>query len=699
MIKKSLKAKMLVIIVGVLIVILAVLAVFVSTLSYQSTMSISEKYIEEQMRKEGLVLSKFFENHLNAAEAMVSAVKIAEQKGTLTRDNVTQILTNVLQDQPNASDNWFVFEPNAFDGLDAQSIGRADSDDKGRFVPLVFPDGSGYGIDRCYAYDTDPYYLVPKDTLKPFITQPTVYDIGGVPVNMVTISVPIVIDGKFYGVGGIDIAVDQLLLDLNKVKLFDTGFIKILGPDGTIFAHPNTELINTVSEEFTSSNSGTLLSTLLGGQSIDSINDKIPGDKKDFKMFVPLAVSEYGPTWILGSEIPTKEITKEAASIRNFNFIASIIGLIIIGFITSLYISNITKWIKNVAGASKSISEGNLAISIDPNMLKREDEIGVLAHSFEHMKEELRQIASNIVETSEEVSASSNMLRESTSQSAITSDDISRAIQEVAKGATDQARDTEKGSEEVVNLGKIIEKNQLQLNQLAENAQQVIKVVQLGTESMQKLDDQANRTNKEMDVITVSINSTYKSVSRIKEVSGLIASISEQTNLLALNASIEAARAGEHGRGFAVVADEIRKLAEQSKNSTHDIDTALSLLSKDAENLVDVSDKIRVVVTEQLEGVTMTTEQFSEIRKSIDDIVRRIEAIDQAGLDMEMKKDHIMEVMTNLSAIAEENAASTEETSASTEEQSASIHEMSEKSEELAAVAVKLKEVASYFKI
>jgi Methyl-accepting chemotaxis protein len=291
------------------------------------------------------------------------------------------------------------------------------------------------------------------------------------------------------------------------------------------------------------------------------------------------------------------------------------------------------------------------------------------------------------------------MLKESTSQSAITSEDISRAIQEVAQGATDQARDTEKGTEEVVNLGVIIEANQNQLNQLAENAQEVIKVVKLGTESMQKLDDQANRTNQEMDVITVSIDSTYKSVGRIKEVSGLIASISEQTNLLALNASIEAARAGEHGRGFAVVADEIRKLAEQSKNSTLDIDNALSVLNKDAENLVEVSEKIRIVVTEQLEGVTMTTEQFEAIRQSIDDIVNRIETIDQAGLDMQTKKDHIMEVMTNLSAIAEENAASTEETSASTEEQSASIHEMSDKSEELAKVAIKLKELASYFKI
>lgn len=699
MIKKSLKAKMLVIIVGVLIVILAVLAVFVSTLSYQSTMSISEKYIEEQMRKEGLVLSKFFENHLNAAESMVSAVKIAEEKGILTRDNVNQILMNVLEDQPYASDNWFVFEPNAFDGLDSQSVGRLDSDENGRFVPLVYRDGSDFGIDRCYAYESDPYYLVPKETLKPFITEPTVYDIGGVPVNMVTITVPIVIDGKFYGAGGIDIAVDQLLLDLNKVQLFDTGFIKILGPDGKIFAHPDASLIGTISEEFSSNNSSTLLSAVVDGQTLNSITDKISGDKHDFKMLLALDVSEYGPTWILGSEIPTKEITREAATIRNFNFIASIVGLIVIGVITAFYISRITKWIKNVADASKLISEGNLAISIDSQMLRREDEIGVLAQSFEHMKEELRQIAVNIVETSEEVSASSNMLKESTSQSAITSEDISRAIQEVAKGATDQARDTEKGSEEVVNLGVIIEANQNQLNQLAENAQEVIKVVKLGTESMQKLDEQANRTNKEMDVITVSIDSTYKSVGRIKEVSGLIASISEQTNLLALNASIEAARAGEHGRGFAVVADEIRKLAEQSKNSTLDIDNALSVLNKDAENLVEVSEKIRIVVTEQLEGVTMTTEQFEAIRQSIDDIVNRIETIDQAGLDMQTKKDHIMEVMTNLSAIAEENAASTEETSASTEEQSASIHEMSDKSEELAKVAIKLKELASYFKI
>jgi methyl-accepting chemotaxis protein len=315
--KNSLKAKMLITIVGVLVLILASLAIVTSTLSYNATMDISEQYIKEQMDSEGLVLSKFFENHLNAAEAMVSAVKIAKDEGTLTRENVNNILINVLKDQPDAFDNWFVWEPNAFDGKDNEFIGSVDADEQGRFVPLAYRDGSNFAIDKCYAYDTDPYYLIPKETLKPYITVPTVYDIGGVPVNMVTISVPIVIDGKFYGAGGIDIAVDQLMADLNSVILFDTGFLQLLGPDATVFAHRVPENINTVAEEFQDSDRDQKLAKILSGEVTSEISHSDILDTKAYKQFVRFDVSEYGPTWILGATIPMAEITQEAAMIRN----------------------------------------------------------------------------------------------------------------------------------------------------------------------------------------------------------------------------------------------------------------------------------------------------------------------------------------------------------------------------------------------
>jgi methyl-accepting chemotaxis protein len=375
------------------------------------------------------------------------------------------------------------------------------------------------------------------------------------------------------------------------------------------------------------------------------------------------------------------------------------VGLIVIGVITAFYISHITRWIEKIAKASKEISEGNLAINMDSKMLKRTDELGTLARSFDYMKDELRKIATNIIQTAKMMTESSDMLSEASAQSALTSEDIARAVEEIARGATDQAKDTEKGSDEVVNLGFIIENNQRELNTLSDNAKEVISVVHVGTQSMQSLDTQAKRTSDEIETITESISSTYQSVNRIKEVSSFIASISEQTNLLALNASIEAARAGEHGRGFAVVADEIRKLAEQSKNSTQEIDVALKQLNLDAENLVRVADEIKGVVSEQLIGVNVTKEQFVSIRGAIDDIVIRIQAIGKAGSEMLQKKDHIMEVMTNLSAIAEENAASTEETAASTQEQTANILEMSRKSEELAELAIQLKKASEYFKI
>lgn len=697
MIKRSLKLKMLLTIIGATVLVLAVLAVTTSTLSFNATMTISESYISEQIRSEGLVLSKFFENHLKATEAMVSAVKIAKDKGILTRDNVNDILINVLRDQPDAYDNWFVFEPNMFDGLDSTSIGRPDSDEQGRFVPLGFRDGDNYGIDKCYAYDTDPYYLEPKSTLKPLITVPTVYEIAGTKVNMVTISVPIVIDGVFYGCGGIDIAVDKLMADLNAVTLFKSGYLQLLGTDGKIFAHKNPELLDKISEAYT--NHPDTIKAALDGEFVELSGLDETLKKQVIEYYAPIDMSAFGPRWILGAVIPEAEISASSANIRNINFIASMAGLVIIGVITALYINRISLWIHKVAEASKHISEGNLALEIDPKMLKRTDELGILAGSFEHMKEALRSIAKSIVGTAEEMNESAAMLQEATNQSAITAEDIARAISEVAKGAMDQARDTEKGSEEVINLGNILDDNQHALNALAESAHGMIAVVQQGTASMQNLDVQAKRTSEEITAITGSIDSTYASVNRIKEVSSLIASISEQTNLLALNASIEAARAGEHGRGFAVVADEIRKLAEQSKNSTTDIDEALKKLNADAENLVRVAEELKTVVSEQLTGVDQSTQQFKEIRNTIDTIVSRIEIIDRAGGAMLEKKDHIMEVMTNLSAIAEENAASTEETSASTEEQSANILEMHKKSEELAELAAKLEQASRYFKL
>jgi methyl-accepting chemotaxis protein len=697
--KMNLKFKMVLSIIGTLVVVLSVLIAGISFLTFKNTMDISEVLIQEKITSEAHTTAAFFDSHLSVAETMASSFQLAKTGGTMTREEGVQVLKNVLASQSKAVDVWVIWEPNAFDGKDAANIGKIDSDPTGRYVPLVLRDGDKFAVDKCYGFDTDAYYMEPKKTMKPFISEPAVYKIGGKDVNMVTITAPIIVDGKFVGAAGVDIEVQTVVDQINSVKLFGDGYLKLIGTTGVLISHPNKDNIGKVAEELEGDKGKALLADVLAGNVHSEILYSSTFKGNAFKMFILMSLTESGPTWLIGSTIPLKGIEREANSIRNITIGAATVGALIIAIITFLYISNLTLAISKVAQSATVIATGDLRVDIDEKLLKRHDEIGHLAKAFNDMKNNLTLIAQKLNATSEDMKGAAFDLSDVTNQAAITSEDIAKTIEEIAKGATEQATDTERGSHQVMDLGHVIEKNQESTSKLSSEAKSVIAVVQNGEVSMITLDRQAKSTGEEVAVISEGITATYNSVNKIKEVSGFIASISEQTNLLALNASIEAARAGESGRGFAVVADEIRKLAEASKKSTEEIDDAVNTLFIDAERSVKIANNLQQVIDEQLRGVAVTGDQFGEIKIAIEHIVGMIDEMNHAGAKLLENKDRIMEVMGNLSAIAEENAASTEQTSASTEEQTASIHEISRMAEELSTQAIELKGIAELFKI
>lgn len=208
--------------------------------------------------------------------------------------------------------------------------------------------------------------------------------------------------------------------------------------------------------------------------------------------------------------------------------------------------------------------------------------------------------------------------------------------------------------------------------------------------------EKANEASQHIYEIILNNN---LSAEKIDEASTMIQSIADQTNLLALNAAIEAARAGEAGKGFAVVADEIRKLAEESNRFTQDIKAVIDELKDKSGLAVHTMDEVKSIIDVQTESVKKTEARFGAIAKATELVKMIVEELNHSSRMMGQNKENIIDLVQNLSAISEENAAGTEEASSSMEEQTAQIEEIANAGKQLAQIAQILEKTIDGFQV
>ena len=169
--------------------------------------------------------------------------------------------------------------------------------------------------------------------------------------------------------------------------------------------------------------------------------------------------------------------------------------------------------------------------------------------------------------------------------------------------------------------------------------------------------------------------------------------------MLSLNASIEAARAGEQGRGFAVVASQIQKLAEQSNDSAKQIDDITNVLIQDSTHAVDTMQGVQKIMAVQSDKMQQTEKRFADVYQGVEKAIGGVGTISGRTESLDDSRSKVVDVVQNLSAIAEQNAASSQETSASVVEVSNTLANISDSAAGLKEIAYQLDQSVKKIKL
>lgn len=450
-----------------------------------------------------------------------------------------------------------LFEP---DGILPNDSSYPNLMDKGKYIPYLNLENDKLSVLPLVNYDVEgegEYYLTPKKTHKELLTEPYLYPVNGVDVLMVTLAVPILSKGYFYGITTIDYSVHfvQLLTEQIANNMDKKVEVSVISNGGIMVGN--------------STNSSLVGSKVVANNEqekrIDYSNDTL-------EVSIPLKFGQSDLPWQIKFSISEDEILSEAQKQMSKQIFIGLIFIFLAVIFIYLSIQRGLKPLEGLISETEEIATGNLGVKI--NVLNKEDEIGKLSASFNVMVVKLREMIDAINQGVMQINGNS--------------ENISSGSQQLSSGASEQASSLEEISSTMEEIGAQVEHN-------AHHAKETLKVSLEATEKMSEVLEKSKKT--------------LLSNSEIAEKITIITEIANQTNILALNAAIEAARAGTAGKGFAVVASEVRKLAENSKNAAEEI---VGLV----EEALKLSESTEIIISETIPQIKNTTDLVEEINAS-----------------------------------------------------------------------------------
>lgn len=485
----------------------------------------------------------------------------------------------------------------------------------------------------------------------------------------------------------------QKIVEKAQLEGIDSSYGYIVGTDGTMLYHPTAEKIGQPVENEAVKK---VVAEVEAGKTPEPevVSYMFDGTQK----YAACYVSENGFIFVMTAD--DTDLLKAANKLQARGLGTAVVVLIFGVFVAWICARRMTRPLIRMTSAVDRIAGFDL--TEDPELIaldKNKGETGAIAHAVLHMKQALRSMVQQIREQSANIHQASGQLEENATATSGNVDSVETAVNEIATGATSQATETQRATEDVVMMGTMIENTSTQVESLNSTAVEMSNASASARDALEELNHINEKAIESIEVIYQQTHTTNESALKIKDVTELIASIAEETNLLSLNASIEAARAGDAGKGFAVVASQIQKLAEQSNASTKKIDDIIHMLLTDSENAVHTMEEVREVMHQQSEKVEQTKQVFGSVNQGIDQSISGMETISEHTRQLDHARENIVDTVQNLSAIAQENAASTEETNAVVMEIGGVMQQISGNAQELRRIADILEKNMETFKL